>query len=40
MLLYAFSNGVAIGCGAFKEFDKQTVEIKRMFVLPDLGGKV
>lgn len=26
------------GCGAFKEYDKKTVEIKRMFVLPEYRG--
>jgi GNAT superfamily N-acetyltransferase len=26
------------GCGAFKEYDKRTVEIKRMFVLPQYRG--
>lgn len=30
---------VAIGCGAFKEFDSDTVEIKRMFVHPDFRKK-
>ncbi|MEP7169870.1 MAG: GNAT family N-acetyltransferase [Bacteroidota bacterium] len=34
-----YQNGTAIGCGAFKEYDKTTVEIKRMFVSPDLRGK-
>ena len=28
-----------IGCGAFKEYDQNKVEIKRMFVLPDYRGK-
>lgn len=28
----------AIGCGAFKEYDKSKVEIKRMFVLPQYRG--
>ena len=28
-----------IGCGAFKKYDSQTVEIKRMFVLPDYRGQ-
>ena len=28
-----------IGCGAFKEYDQDKVEIKRMFVLPDFRGK-
>ena len=30
---------VAIGCGAFKKYDNQTVEIKRMFVQPEFRGK-
>ena len=34
-----YDNGIAIGCGAFKEYDKNTVEIKRMFVNPDYRGK-
>jgi putative acetyltransferase len=34
-----YSNNEAIGCGAFKEFDSNTVEIKRMFVHPDYRGK-
>lgn len=25
-----------IGCGAFKPYDKKTVELKRMFVLPEI----
>ena len=33
------SNGGAVGCGAFKEFDQETVEIKRMFVLPHQRGQ-
>ena len=28
-----------VGCGAFKEYDSQTLEIKRMFVLPDYRGQ-
>lgn len=28
-----------VGCGCFKRFDDQTVEMKRMFVLPGLRGK-
>lgn len=27
-----FDQGIAIGCGSFKEFDNKTIEIKRMFV--------
>lgn len=29
----------AVGCGAFKSLDENTVEIKRMFTLPDQRGK-
>ena len=28
-----------VGCGCFKQFDDQTIEIKRMFVLPEMRGK-
>jgi len=28
-----------IGCGAFKEYDEETVEIKRMYVKPEYRGK-
>lgn len=28
-----------VGCGCFKRFDDHTVEMKRMFVLPELRGK-
>jgi len=34
-----YSNGVAIGCGAFKAFDSTSVEIKRMFVHADYRGQ-
>lgn len=30
-----FENGIAVGCGAFREKENDTVEIKRMFVHPD-----
>lgn len=33
-----YQKNKAIGCGAFKEFDLDTVEIKRMFVHPDFRG--
>lgn len=35
----AYENGRAIGCGAFKEYEPQAAEIKRMFVLPEMRGK-
>lgn len=33
-VLVAYENEKAVGCGAFKPFDKESVEIKRMYVLP------
>ncbi len=30
-IIVAFENNIAVGCGAFKEYDNNTVEIKRMF---------
>lgn len=38
-VLLAFENETAVGCGAIKEFDAQTMEIKRMYVAPDYRGK-
>jgi len=30
---------IAVGCGAFKEYEPNVAEIKRMFVLPEYRGK-
>ena len=30
----AYADGVPVGCGAFKEFEPDVVEIKRMYVVP------
>jgi putative acetyltransferase len=38
-VVVAYSNDEAVGCGAFKEYDANTVEIKRMFVEPIFRGK-
>lgn len=38
-VVVCYQDNIAIGCGAFKEFDSDTVEIKRMFVHPDFRGK-
>jgi putative acetyltransferase len=35
----AYYNGKPVGCGCFKKFDKQSVEIKRMYVDPELRGR-
>ena len=37
--IVAYQNTKAIACGAFKPFSKETVEIKRMFVLPEYRGQ-
>jgi GNAT superfamily N-acetyltransferase len=37
--IVCYENNTPIGCGAFKPYDDETVEIKRMFVLPDARGK-
>ncbi|MBT8245545.1 MAG: GNAT family N-acetyltransferase [Winogradskyella sp.] len=34
-VVVAYDRETAIGCGAFKPFDENSVEIKRMFVLPE-----
>ena len=37
VLIYLESNPV--GCGCFKKYDDETVEMKRMFVLPEMRGR-
>jgi GNAT superfamily N-acetyltransferase len=34
-----YVDGEPVGCGCFKRFDDQTVEMKRMFVFPEMRGK-
>jgi putative acetyltransferase len=34
-----FADDLPVGCGAFKEYDETSVEIKRMFVQPGFRGK-
>jgi len=38
-VVLAFADGEPVGCGAFRPIDEKTVEIKRMFVLPEFRGK-
>lgn len=38
-VVIAFYNGQAVGCGAIKALDKDSMEIKRMFVLNNMRGK-
>ena len=35
----AYENDVAVGIGAYKEYDSETVEMKRMYTLPEYRGK-
>src|SRR5215216_2336149 len=38
-VVVVYQNESAVGCGAFKKFDDEAVEIKRMFVRPEYRGK-
>ncbi len=38
-VLVVYENDETVGCGAFKKFDKNTAEIKRMFVHPNHRNK-
>lgn len=38
-VVVAYDGETAIGCGAFKEFEKGAAEIKRMFVRPEHRGR-
>ena len=37
-LLLAYKNDIAIGCTGIREFDTQTAELKRMFVMTEYRG--
>jgi putative acetyltransferase len=38
-VLVAYEDEKAVSCGAIKEFEPGTVEVKRMFTLPEFRGK-
>ncbi|MGJ5640798.1 GNAT family N-acetyltransferase [Formosa sp. S-31] len=38
VVLY-YQNGIPLGCGAIKPFDKDTMEVKRMYTAPEARGK-
>nr|WP_290971143.1 GNAT family N-acetyltransferase [Flavobacterium sp.] len=38
-VIIAYINGIAVGCGAIKQFDSQSVEVKRMFVSNEYRGR-
>ncbi|MDE3234453.1 MAG: GNAT family N-acetyltransferase [Bacteroidota bacterium] len=37
--IVAYENGLPIACGAIKAFAENTMEVKRMFTLPEYRGK-
>ena len=37
--IVAYENGKSTGCGAIKEYDTDTMEVKRMYTLPESRGK-
>lgn len=37
--IVAYDNGYPVGCGAIKEYSSDTMEVKRMFVVPDKRGQ-
>ena len=38
-VVVAYIDQAPVGCGAIKEYDAHTMEVKRMFVLPEMRGK-
>ena len=38
-VMVIYSGDRPVGCGCFKKYDNETVEMKRMFVLPEMRGK-
>ncbi|MGC2237682.1 MAG: GNAT family N-acetyltransferase [Pyrinomonadaceae bacterium] len=38
-VVVAYEDEKAVGCGAFKEYEPNVAEIKRMFVLPESRGR-
>jgi len=38
-VVLSYQNNEAISCGAIKEYDSKTMEVKRMFTLPENRGK-
>ena len=37
--IVAYNNDIPVACGAIKQYDASTVEIKRMYTLPVIRGK-
>ncbi len=37
--IVAYENGGPVGCGAIRTYDAETMEVKRMYVIPAMRGK-
>lgn len=37
--IVAYDNKIPVGCGAIKEFSRESLEVKRMYVLPEKRGQ-
>jgi putative acetyltransferase len=38
-VIVAFADETAVGCGAIKQYEGRTAEVKRMYVLPEFRGQ-
>ncbi|MBS1664025.1 MAG: GNAT family N-acetyltransferase [Bacteroidetes bacterium] len=38
-VVVAYEDGMPVGCGAIRAFSPEAMEVKRMYVLPELRGK-
>lgn len=38
-VVLCYENEMAVGCGAFKQYNSKTAEVKRMFVTPEYRGE-
>jgi len=37
--IVAYHAEIPVGCGAIKQYDEKTMEVKRMYVVPEMRGK-
>lgn len=38
-VIVAYENNIPVGCGAIKEFNREAMEVKRMYTVPAFRGK-
>ena len=38
-VVVGYAEGAAVTCGAFKPFDEKSVEVKRMYTMPEMRGR-